>query len=220
MKLWNMLITLCEVKNMENKIDYVKKSLQTEYLSTIWMTFEFIVGFYSGIKARSILLIAFGLHSFLEIIAGSTLIRRLKKEFNKAPVKQIENAEKKSSLIVGSVLLLLSIYVITVSIFNLVTHQAADTSISGISIAIASVLLMPFFTFKKRSLGKNINSDALVEDGMCNITCAYMAGTVLLGAILTALFGLWWVDSIAALVLVYFIASEGLESLKNGLNKY
>ncbi|GEO47857.1 cation transporter [Companilactobacillus kimchii] len=204
---------------MENKIDYVKKSLQIEYLSTIWMSFEFIVGFYSGIKAGSILLIAFGLDSFLEIISGSTLIWRLKKEFNNAPVEQIENAEKKSSLIVGSVLLLLSIYVIIVSIFNLVTHQAADTSISGISIAIASVLLMPFFTIKKRSLGKKINSNSLIEDGMCNITCAYMAGTVLLGAILTALFGLWWVDSIAALILVYFIANEGLESLKNGLNK-
>jgi len=46
-----------------------------------------------------------------------------------------------------------------------------------------------------------------------------MAGTVLIGAILTALFNLWWVDSIAALVLVYFIASEGFESLQNGLKK-
>ncbi|KRK83527.1 hypothetical protein FC78_GL001484 [Companilactobacillus bobalius DSM 19674] len=203
-----------------NKLDYVKKSLQIEYLSTIWMAFEFIVGFYSGIKAGSILLIAFGLDSFLEIISGSTLIWRLKKEFNNDSVEQIENAERKSSLIVGSVLLLLSAYVVAVSFFNLITHQAADTSISGISIAIASVLLMPFFTFKKRSLGKSISSDALIEDGMCNITCAYMAGTVLLGAILTALFGLWWVDSIAALVLVYFIANEGLESFKNGLNKH
>ena len=205
---------------MVNKIDYVKKSLQIEYLSTIWMTFEFIIGFYSGIKAGSILLIAFGLDSFLEIISGNTLIWRLKKEFNNAPAEQIKNAERKSSLIVGSVLLLLSVYVVAVSLFNLVNHQAADTSISGISIAIASVLLMPYFTLKKRSLGKSISSDALIEDGMCNITCAYMAGTVLLGAILTALFGLWWVDSIAALILVYFIASEGLESFKNGLNKH
>jgi len=212
---------LCGVKNMVNNsnMDIVKKSLHIEYFSTTWMAFEFIVALYSGVKAGSILLIAFGLDSFLEIISGSTLIWRLKKEFNSAPDDEIERAEKRSSLMVGSVLLLLSAYVIGVSLFNLFTHQTSDTSISGIAIAIASVVLMPILTLRKRSLGKLINSDALVEDGMCNITCAYMAGTVLIGAVVTALFNLWWVDSIAALILVYFIVSEGLESLHNGLRK-
>ncbi|MQS76871.1 cation transporter [Lactobacillus halodurans] len=204
--------------NSQN-IDLLKKSLHTEYFSTAWMAFEFIVGFYSGIKAGSILLIAFGLDSFLEIISGSTLIWRLKKEFNGADSSEIVKAEKKSSLIVGSVLLLLCVYVIGVSLFNLFTHQASESSFYGIAIAIASVILMPILTLKKRKLGKAIHSDALIEDGMCNITCAYMAATVLVGAILTALFGLWWVDSIAALVLVYFIASEGLESFQNGIRK-
>ena len=60
----------------------IHKSLRIEYFSTAWMFFEFVVGFYSGLKAGSILLIAFGLDSFLEIISGSTLIWRLKKEAN------------------------------------------------------------------------------------------------------------------------------------------
>jgi len=204
---------------VNSNTDYIKKSLQTEYFSTAWMAFEFVIALYSGIQAGSILLIAFGLDSFLEIISGSTLIWRLKKEFNGAPATEIAKAEKRSSLMVGSVLLLLSVYVVGVSLFNLFNHQASDSSISGMAIAIASVILMPLLTLRKRDLGKAIHSDALVEDGMCNITCAYMAGTVLVGAILTAFFNLWWVDSVAALVLVYFIASEGWESLQNGLGK-
>lgn len=194
----------------------VSRSLHTEYFSTGWMAFEFLVGFSSGLQAGSILLIAFGLDSFLEIISGSTLIWRLRKEANGAPKAEIEQAERKSSLIVGSVLLLLSVYVIGVSLYNLLNHQAADTSTPGISIAIASVILMPILTLKKRSLGKALHSDALVEDGMCNITCAYMAATVLVGALLTALFNWWWADSVAALILVYFIASEGWESFQDG----
>lgn len=194
----------------------VSLSLHTEYFSTGWMAFEFLVGFSSGLQAGSILLIAFGLDSFLEIISGSTLIWRLRKEANGAPKAKIEQAERKSSLIVGSVLLLLSVYVIGVSLYNLLNHQAADTSTPGISIAIASVILMPILTLKKRSLGKALHSDALVEDGMCNITCAYMAATVLVGALLTALFNWWWADSVAALILVYFIASEGWESFQEG----
>lgn len=192
----------------------VNKSLRTEYFSTGWMAFEFLVGFISGIKAGSILLIAFGLDSFLELISGGTLIWRLRKEANAAPAAEIERAEKRSSLIVGVILLLLSVYVVFVSLVNLFTHQAADTSYSGMAIALASVILMPILTIKKRSLGKQLHSAALVEDGMCNITCAYMAATVLVGALLTFLFNWWWADSIAALVLVYFIASEGWESLQ------
>lgn len=200
-------------------ISLVTQSLHTEYFSTAWMAFEFMVGFYSGLKAGSILLIAFGLDSFLEIISGSTLIWRLRKENAGAPAAEIENAERRSSLIVGSVLLLLSVYVVGVSLFNLFAHQAADTSFSGIAIAIASVILMPVLTLKKRSLGKSLHSDALVEDGMCNITCAYMAATVLIGGLLTTLFNWWWVDSVAALILVYFIASEGWESFQAGRNR-
>lgn len=207
---------------MQNNADsnmLVRRSIRTEYFSTGWMAFEFLVGLYSGITAHSILLIAFGLDSFLEIISGSTLIWRLRKEANGASQSEINRAERRSSLIVGSVLLLLSVYVIGVSLFNLVTHQAADQSFSGIAIAIASVILMPFLTLRKRTLGKALHSDALAEDGMCNITCAYMAATVLVGGVLTALFGWWWADSVAALVLVYFIASEGWESFQAGRGK-
>ncbi|MQS52121.1 cation transporter [Companilactobacillus mishanensis] len=204
---------------MVNNTELTKQGLTTEYFSLAWMIFEFAVGFSSGLAAGSILLIAFGLDSFLEIISGSTLIWRLRKEANGAPSAEILHAEKKSSLIVGTILILLGIYVTFVSLFNLFAHSAADTSVSGISIAIASVVLMPILAVRKRHIGKAMHSDALVEDGMCNITCAYMAGTVLIGSLLTALFNLWWVDSVAALVLVYFIVSEGIESLQNGLKK-
>ncbi len=199
-----------------SKPSLINQSLRTEYFSTAWMAFEFLVGFYSGLKAGSILLIAFGLDSFLEIISGSTLIWRLKKEARGATTAEIEVAERRSSLVVGSVLLLLAVYVVGVSGFNLITHAAADTSFSGLAIAIASVILMPFLTIRKRHLGQALHSDALVEDGLCNITCAYMAATVLIGSLLTALFNWWWADSVAALVLVYFIASEGWESFQEG----
>lgn len=55
-------------------------AIRVEYFSTGWMAFEFLIGFWSGFQAGSILLIAFGLDSFLEIISGATLIWRLKKK--------------------------------------------------------------------------------------------------------------------------------------------
>ena len=62
-------------------------------------------------------------------------------------------------------------------------------------------------------IAREIDSHALAEDGMCNLVCAYMAFTVLIGAGFTALFNWWWADSVFALILVYFIASEVWEGL-------
>lgn len=197
---------------MENNT--LSKSINIEYLSTSWMLVEFIVALYSGIMAKSILLIAFGLDSLLEIIAGSILIWRLKKEANGADIEITEKAEKITSRLVGWILILLSIYVTITSLLNLFGHGVADNSISGIIIAILSLLIMPFFIIKKRRYGKVLKSNALIEDSYCNVTCAYIAGTVLVGMILNSLFGLWWSDSVAALVLVYFIFTEGLEGVK------
>ncbi|GAA6237279.1 cation transporter [Apilactobacillus micheneri] len=197
---------------MENNT--LSKSINIEYLSTLWMLIEFVVALYSGIMAKSILLIAFGLDSFLEIISGLILIWRLKKEANGANSETIEKIEKITSRLVGLILILLSIYVTITSLFNLFGHGVADDSLSGIIIAILSLLIMPFFIIKKRRYGKTLKSGALIEDSYCNVTCAYIAGTVLIGMILNALFGLWWADSVAALVLVYFIFTEGLEGVK------
>ncbi|UQS84628.1 cation transporter [Apilactobacillus apisilvae] len=197
---------------MEN--DLVNKSIKIEYLSTAWMAIEFVIALYSGIMAKSILLIAFGLDSFLEIIAGSMLIWRLKKQINGASNESIEKAERITSILVGIILILLSIYVTITSLMNLFGHGVADDSFSGIIIAILSLIIMPFFIIKKRQYGKALNSKALIEDSYCNVTCAYIAGTVLVGVVLNALFGLWWADSVAALILVYFIFSEGLEGVR------
>ncbi|QBP18587.1 cation transporter [Acetilactobacillus jinshanensis] len=201
--------------NMDNN-SLIKKGFHTEYFSTGWMAFEFLVGFISGLKAGSILLIAFGLDSLLEIVSGSALIWRLHKSAEHAEESVIKHAERTSSLIVGTVLLALSVYITVISVFNLITHRAAENSPSGMAIAIASVILMPILTLRKRKLGKLLKSKALIEDGMCNITCACMAATVLIGTALNAAFGLWWSDSVMAFVLVYFIASEGWESFQNG----
>ncbi|KGH56658.1 cation transporter [Oenococcus oeni] len=200
------------ISNQRN--NFIKASINVEYFSIAWMTFEFLVAFYSSAKANSILLLAFGLDSLLEIISGTTLIWRLKKEVKNVSERAIKKAEQRSSLIVGTILLLLSAYIALISFYNLLSHQAARSSFSGIVIALASIILMPFLTFRKRFLGEKLASVSLKKDGMCNITCAYMAGTVLVGTLLTFIFDWWWADSIFALMLVYFIDNEGYETFQ------
>lgn len=42
---------------------------------------------------------------------------------------------------------------------------------------------------------------------------AYLAGAVLVGLLLNALFGWWWADPLASLVIVYYSIREALHAL-------
>jgi divalent metal cation (Fe/Co/Zn/Cd) transporter len=54
----------------------------------------------------------------------------------------------------------------------------------------------------------------LTTEGHVTLIDAYLAGAVLIGLILNALFGLWWADLLASLVIVYYGVREGLHALQ------
>ena len=192
----------------------VKRGINIEIVSIIWMVIEAAVALGSGIMAHSLSLVAFGADSIIELVAGGVLLWRLTIEARGASLSRVKSAEKSSSWVVGIALLLLAMYIVVASIDKLVTHQGAESSYVGIALALASGIIMPYLARAKKRIGSEIGSKALSADGSCSIVCAYMAWTVLAGAALTALLGWWWIDSIAALALVYFVIKEGLEAIQ------
>jgi divalent metal cation (Fe/Co/Zn/Cd) transporter len=66
----------------------------------------------------------------------------------------------------------------------------------------------------KRRAAARLNSRALVADSRQTDLCAYLSGILFIGPALNALFGWWWADSIAAILMVPIITREGIEGLK------
>ncbi len=201
------------------QVNFVRKGITIELVSIIWMIIEAIIAISSGLMAHSLSLVAFGSDSIIELIAGGVLLWRLTIERNGASLERVERAEKISSWVVGLALFVLAVYIIVASIDKLWTHQGAETSYLGIALAIASGIIMPYLSRAKKRIGSEIGSQALKADGSCSIVCAYMAWTVLIGVIVTALFGWWWADSIVALALVYFVIKEGWEAVQEARGK-
>jgi divalent metal cation (Fe/Co/Zn/Cd) transporter len=197
----------------------VKKAVNIEIISIIWMVIEAAVAIGSGITAHSLSLVAFGSDSIIELIAGGVLLWRLTIEVRGASLSRVKKAEKTSSWVVGIALLALAVYIVVASIVKFVIHQGAETSFLGIGLAIASGIIMPYLSRAKKRIGSEIGSNALRSDGSCSIVCAYMAWTVFVGVVLTALLGWWWIDSIAALALVYFVVKEGWEAVQEARGK-
>lgn len=192
----------------------VKKGIGIETISIVWMVIEAGVAIGSGVIVHALSLVAFGADSIIELIAGFVLLWRLSVEMRSTDLERVRRAEKASSWVVGIALLLLAVYIVIASIYKLVTHQGAETSFTGIGLSIAASLIMPYLSRAKKRIGSEIGSKALRADGACSIVCAYMAWTVLGGVVLTALLGWWWIDSLAALALVYFVVKEGLEAIQ------
>jgi divalent metal cation (Fe/Co/Zn/Cd) transporter len=189
----------------------IRAGVRIEIITIAWMVIEMAVSIGAGIAARSVLLVAFGLDSLIELVSGGMLLWRLNVESRGGDVERVEQAEKRAERVVAVTLALLSVYVLVSAVYGLIAHTTPENSPLGIAVAAGAVLAMPYLAMVKRRIAGRIHSQALAGDAVNSITCAYMAGTVLLGLALFALFGWWWVDKAAALVFLYWLGRETLE---------
>jgi divalent metal cation (Fe/Co/Zn/Cd) transporter len=192
----------------------VRAGVQIEIVTVIWMTIEATVAIGAGVLAHSVLLTAFGLDSVIELISGGALLWRLVTEARGKPMAQVERAERRAAWVAGIALVLLCLYIVVTVAISLLSHNHPDSSPAGIGLAVLALIVMPGLVRQKRRIGDRIKSAALRADAACSLTCAYMAATLLAGLLLTAAFGWWWADAVAALALLYWIVPEAREALE------
>jgi divalent metal cation (Fe/Co/Zn/Cd) transporter len=171
------------------------------------MTAEGAIAIGAGIAAGSIALIGFGIDSAIEGIASVVIIWRF---WGTRALS--EAAERRAQKLVAVQFFILAPYVAIEAVRALVTGDEPDVSRLGIALTAVSLVLMPYFGVAKRRVGARLGSRATTGEGMQNILCAYLSAAVLAGLISNALFGWWWADPVAALVIAVVAVREGLES--------
>ena len=121
-------------------------------------------------------------------------------------------AEERAQKLVAIQFFLLAPYVAFEAMHKLWTGEQPQTSWLGIALVTSSVIGMPFLGIAKRRLADKLGSVATRGEGTQNLLCAYLAAAVLVGLLGNALFGLWWLDPAAALVVAAVAVKEGRES--------
>jgi divalent metal cation (Fe/Co/Zn/Cd) transporter len=177
------------------------------WVSLVWMTIEGAVGVVSGVVAGSIALQAFGISSAVEGMASVIVIWR----FTGARTLS-ETSERRAQKLVAVSFWLLVPYVAAEAIYKLVSAAEPETSYLGIGLTVSSLLLMPLLGRMKHRLGAKLGSAATAGEGTQNVLCAYLAAAVLVGLLGNALFGLWWLDPLAALAVAALAVREGRAS--------
>ncbi len=187
---------------------------EIETITVIWMVVEMAASIAAGIAAGSVLLIAFGLDSLVELVGGGILLWRLNIEARGGDTGSVERAEHRATWLVAICLALLCAYVLVSAGYGLWSRTKPETSLVGIAVSAAAVLVMPYLAVTKRRVATRIRSNALAADAVNSITCAYMAGTVLLGLAANAILGWWWAESLAALLFLGWLIRETLEAFE------
>ncbi len=170
-----------------------------------WHLVEFGIALGAGIAAGSIALVAFGADSLIEALAGLVVLwlftgRRLGSHA----------AERRAQQLVAVSFFVLAAYVATESLRTLADGRHPGRSWIGIGLAVVTAVAMPALARAKRRVGRGLQSSATVQEAAQSQLCAYLSLTLLAGLGANALFGSWWADPGAALVIAALAAREGV----------
>ena len=183
----------------------IKKGRHLEYLTIGWNSLEGLIAIGAGILAGSVALVGFGFDSVIEVSSGAIILWRLVSG---------EHREKLALKLVGFSFLLLGAYITVDAAKSLIYRELPETTYVGIGIAALSLAVMPILARAKRKVAATLNSRAMLADSRQTDLCAYLSAILLGGLILNAVFGWWWADPVAALIMVPIIAKEGVQALR------
>jgi divalent metal cation (Fe/Co/Zn/Cd) transporter len=193
-----------------DRADAVRRGRLLEYLTIIWNLIEGFVSVVAGLLAGSIALVGFGFDSFIESASGGALLWRLHLDH---PERR-EQAEKFALKLVGVSFLLLAAYVTFDAVKSLINREPPEATYLGIGIAALSLVVMPILARAKRRIAKTLHSHAMEADARQTDICAYLSAILLVGLLLNAVFGWWWADPAAALIMIPIITKEGVGALR------
>ena len=206
----NMLI-LTSVNNRKNLL-YKRASLLA-IITIVYNLVEGIVSVFFGAADETLSLFGFGIDSFVEVLSGIgiwNMVRRMKND----PDADSGPFEKRALQITGVSFYILSAGLIITAAINIYHGHKPETTFWGIVIALISIFTMWVLIHFKVKVGKELDSEAILEDANCTRTCLYLSFILLLASVGYELTGIGGIDSIGAILIALFSFREGHESFE------
>jgi divalent metal cation (Fe/Co/Zn/Cd) transporter len=185
---------------MPDELDMLRRGVHLEYATLGWNIIGVVVLAATAIAAHSIALAAFGFDSLVEIGASTVVLWELAE-------READRTERAMRLI-GYAFVILVPYVVAVAVASLLVVGHPRHSRYGIGWMLATFVVMLLLALGKRSTGRTLDHKVLITEGRVTTIDAYLAASVLLGLVLNAIFGWWWADPLASLVVVFYAVRE------------
>ena len=185
----------------------LRRGLWLEYTTLGWNVVGTIIVLIAAVRAGSAALAGFGLDSAIEIFASVVVVWQL---------KGLEQGREGLALkLIGAAFIALAIYVLAQSVWTLLANAHPKPSLLGIVWLAVTCAVMLLLAWGKLVTGRQLGNLVLTTEARVTLIDAALAGAVLIGVGLNALFAWWWADPLAGIVIVYYGVTEGRAAWKH-----
>lgn len=189
----------------------VRHALRLSVLSVLWSGGVGGAAVVIALGTGSLSLLGFGVDAAVDAAASIALIWRFSTEARQ-PARAVR-VEKIAERVVGSALVVFAAYLAVASVRSLVEGHRADASPVAAALLVASLVLLPPLAILKYRVARQLGSGALRADSVLTGVAALLAAISLVGLGAMTAFGLWWADSVGALVVSALVLREGAASI-------
>jgi divalent metal cation (Fe/Co/Zn/Cd) transporter len=194
-----------------DRLSLIREAFRLEWLTIGWMTIEAVVSIAAGLTAGSLVVLAFGLDSLIELASAGVLMWRLSVELRHGQ-KFSERAERMASRVGGGLLFALAIYVTVAALWRLWTQSGEGFSWPGLLVALIAIPTMRYLARRKIAIAEKIGSRALRADAMEAVTCGWLSFVGVISLAAQWIAGAWWIDAVGSLAIVWLLIKEGREA--------
>lgn len=190
---------------------HTRAALLLQYLTIGYNVVEGVVCVALGAATGGLAILAFGLDSFVEVLASLVMVRRLR--FRGSPA-EVERAELRARRGVGVTFFILGGYVLFEAVRDLAEREPPEQSILVLVIAAFSAVAMPLLGRLKRRLATRMRMSSLASEAAQTTICGWLSLILLLAVGAHHLTDWWWVDAVGALAMLPIIIYEGVGSFR------
>jgi divalent metal cation (Fe/Co/Zn/Cd) transporter len=202
-----------EILDQKSKLTLYKWASILALVTIFYNLGEGVFSVAFGLEGETLSLFGFGLDSFVEVLSGVGIwhmIRRLRQNQNTNPDK----FEQRALRITGTAFFILAAGLVATSVFNIYRGNKPATTSWGIIVALVSIFTMWALIHYKKKVGKQLNSEAILEDANCTKVCLYLSFVLLVASTGYELIGIGGIDSVGAILIAVFAFREGRESFE------
>jgi len=195
------------------KLDLYKRASLLAQITIFYNLIEGLISVFFGVADETLSLLGFGIDSFVEVLSGIgiwNMVRRIRHN----PSANPSSFEKKALQITGTAFYMLGVGLLVTASINIYQGHRPVTTFWGIVIAVVSIFTMWILIHFKVKVGKQLSSDAILEDANCTKACLYLSFTLLLASVGFELTGIGGIDSVGAALIAVFSFREGRESFE------
>ncbi|MCZ7379892.1 cation diffusion facilitator family transporter [Micromonospora sp. WMMC250] len=193
-----------------------RRGLRLAQFTVAYNVVEGVVAITVGLLAGLVSLVGFGLDSGIESAASVLVGLRLAARLRHGEADEAK--ERRTLKAVAITFFVLAAYVVIEGVRSLIGGEEPDTSIVGLVLLVASVVIMPLLARAKKRVAMQLGGDQLIlADAAETKICVLLSISTLAGLGLYAVTGAAWLDPVAGFIIAAFAIHEGREAWEGEL---